>query len=135
MNLTPYLFFKDTCEEALKFYEHCGLGKVETLNRYDKAPPESDMGPKMGAKIMHARFKGPGVYFMASDSPRQGDGAFAGFSLSPDPATIAEAERLYDALAEGGVATMPLKKQFWGATFGMLTDKFGVHWMINCEAA
>jgi PhnB protein len=112
MNLTPYLFFKDACEEALKFYEHCGLGKVETLSRYAEAPPAGDVGPKMGDKVMHARFRGPGVYFMASDSPRHGDGAFAGFSLSLDPATIAEAERLYNALSEGGVATMPLRKQF-----------------------
>jgi PhnB protein len=133
MNLTPYLFFKGTCEEALNFYEHCGLGKIETVNRYDKAPAEIGMSPKMGAKIMHARFKGPGVYFMASDTPR-GEGGFAGFSLSLSPPTIDEAERLYTALSEGGVATMPLKKQFWGATFGMLTDKFGVPWMINCEA-
>ena len=71
---------------------------------------------------------------MASDTPR-GEGGFAGFSLSLAPPTIDEAERLYKALCEGGVATMPLKKQFWGATFGMLTDKFGVPWMINCEAA
>jgi PhnB protein len=134
MNLTPYLFFKDTCEEALNFYEHCSLGKVEVVNRYDKAPPESGMSPKMGAKIMHARFKGPGVSFMASETPR-GEGGFAGFSLSLAPPTIDEAERLYKALSEGGVATMPPKKQFWGATFGMPTDKFGVPWMIYCEAA
>jgi PhnB protein len=88
----------------------------------------------MGAKILHARFRGPGVYFMASDSARPGDGSFSGISLSLDPEAIAEAEWLYNALSEGGVATMPLQKQFWGATFGTLTDKFGVSWMINCEA-
>ncbi len=70
---------------------------------------------------------------MAGRVDRRGDGSFAGISLSLEPESIAEAERLYNALSEGGVATMPLHKQFRGATFGMLNDKFGVPWMINCE--
>jgi PhnB protein len=134
VKLTPYLSFKGGCEEALKFYEQCGLGNIEVVNRYQGSPMQAHVSADTAAKILHSRFRGDGVYFMASDSPRPGEASFSGFSLTLEPETIAEAERLYKALSEGGAATMPLQKQFWGATFGMLTDKFGVPWMINCEA-
>jgi len=82
--------------------------------------------------VMHAYFEGPGVSLHASDSQRSGKG-FSGFALSIGLSDLAEANRLFAALSESGQVTMPLQKQFWGATFGMFTDKFGVDWMINCE--
>lgn len=135
MKLTPYLMFADRCEEALLFYERCGLGRIEELKRFEGSPMQGQVRPDMAKKIMHARFAGPGVRFMASDSPRAADGGFAGFGLSLECETIAEAERLFTALADGGTVTMPLQKQFWGATFGMLTDRFGAPWMIDCPPA
>ena len=129
MQLSTYLNFDGTCEEALRFYEKAGLGRIADLRRYADSP----MGGKMpGEKIIHAHFEGPGVSLHASDSMRPSGKGFSGFSLSIGLSDLAEAQRLFAALSEGGEITMPLQKQFWGATFGMFTDKFGVGWMINC---
>ena len=81
---------------------------------------------------MHAYFEGPGVSLHASDSMRSSGKGFSGFGLTIALSDLAEANRLFAALSQGGQVTMPMQKQFWGATFGMFTDKFGVSWMVNC---
>jgi PhnB protein len=134
MQLSTYLNFDGTCEEALRFYEKSGLGRVMDLRRYEGSPMAKDMPADKRDKIIHANFEGPGVSLHGSDSMRAGGKGFSGFALSIGLADLAEANRLFAALSEGGKVTMPMQKQFWGATFGMFTDRFGVDWMINCAA-
>jgi PhnB protein len=125
----PYLFFEGRCEEALRFHESCGLGTIDRLMRYSDAPDEAAGTTRPGDSVFHATFKGAGFVFLATDGAHGGDG-FKGFSLSVDAPSLDEALRLYAALSAGGVAEMPVQNVFWGGQFGMLTDKFGVNWMI-----
>jgi PhnB protein len=129
MSLTPYLFFDGRCEEALRFYESCGLGKISGLMRYSEAPAEAAGTTRPGDSVFHATFKGAGFALHATDGAHA-EGGFKGFSLSVDAATLEEALRLYAALAAGGVAEWPVQSVFWGGQFASLTDKFGVGWMI-----
>lgn len=129
----PYLFFEGNCEEALEFYKSAIGAQVDMVMRYSEspAPPPPDVVPEgFGDKVMHASFHVGGSMIMASDGC--GDvGTFGGFFLSLALATEAEADRYFDALAEGGQVVMPLGETFWSPKFGMLKDKFGVGWMIN----
>lgn len=130
IQLSPYLAFEGTCEEALRFYEKAGLGRINDLRRYEGSP----IAGKMPAgKIMHAHFEGPGVSLHASDRMRPNAAGFSGFNLTIGLSDLEEANRLFAALSQGGQVTMAMQKQFWGATFGMFTDKFGVGWMVNCD--
>jgi PhnB protein len=138
LQLEPYLFFKGNCEEALNFYKDVFGGEIGGLSRW-KDMPEGAGGPPVtpetAGRVMHADFKAPGVSFMASDaSPGKtyGEGSI---SLSLGTNDLADAERVFKRLAEGGSVEMPLTDMFWGARFGMLTDKFGIDWMINCRTA
>ncbi|HEY6325500.1 MAG TPA: VOC family protein [Candidatus Cybelea sp.] len=137
MQLEPYLFFSDgKCEEALNFYKGVFNGKIEELSRWKEMPQDAGgppVTPDTENRVMHANFRAPGVSFMASDaSPGKtyGEGPM---SLSLGTGDVAEAERLFKALAQGGSVEMPLADMFWGAKFGMLTDKYGIDWMINCQ--
>jgi PhnB protein len=135
MQLEPYLFFPGNCEEALNFYKEVFRGQIEDISRMKDVPKDAGgppVTPETAEKVMHASFKSPGVSFMASDaSPGKtyGEGAI---SLSLGTSDLAEATRVFNALAAGGNVEMPLADMFWGATFGMLTDKYGIDWMINC---
>jgi PhnB protein len=132
----PYLSFPGTCEEALQFYERCLDGKITALHRYEGTPMDNPQLPaNWKNKVMHATFDAGGTKFMASDTmPGQPAGGFSGFAMSVGiPKDTAKARKVFDALAQGGKVTMPLDKTFWAAQFGMLTDKFGVPWMVNCE--
>jgi PhnB protein len=133
MKLEPYLHFAGNCEEALQTYARIFKGEIVDVNRYAGSPMEAQAPPDWGKKIMHATFRAPGVDFMASDSTHQSEkSAGTGpITLSIGTPDVAEGERIFNALADGGAVTMPYSKQFWGASFGMLTDRFGVAWMIN----
>jgi PhnB protein len=134
MELAPYLFFDSgTCEEALNFYKDLFKGEITGIMRWKDGPPEMQGDPAHGNRVMHSDFKAPGVHFMASDArptTRYGDGRI---SLSLDTPDEKEARRLWEALARGGKVEVELEKVFWGALFGMLTDKYGVDWMVNCQ--
>jgi PhnB protein len=132
MQLSTYLNFEGNCEEALRFYEKAGLGRISDLRRYEGSPIAKDAPADKLGKIMHAYLEGPGVSLHASDTMRPNGKGFSGFGLSIGLSDLAEANRLFAGLSEGGQVTMPMQKQFWGATFGMFTDKFGIGWMINC---
>ncbi len=132
MQVIPYLIFpKGNCEEALNFYEKALGGKTGHISRYADAP-ESTMG--MGPdKIMHTNLEVEGnVLFMASDGPVDAnDSGMISLSLNfTDSGSIQSA---FTALSEGGTVTMPLQDTFWGATFGMLKDQFGIKWMVNYD--
>ncbi len=133
----PYLFFGGRCEEALEFYRTALGARVEMLMRYKEspeAPPPGMVPPGYENKVMHATFHiGEGT-LMASDGCGEAP-TFAGFSLSLAVATEAEADRAFAALAKGGEVKMPLAKTFWSPCFGMLTDRFGVGWMVSVVPA
>jgi len=133
MRIEPYLFFAGNAEEALAFYKSVFGGDVVFSMRYGDVPPSDHPSPpEMSTKIMHATFVSGPLTLMAADSMHQGPGTPAErVALSLAPATVEEGQRLFDGLAAGGTVTQPYAKQFWGATFGMLTDKFGIDWMVN----
>ena len=133
MPIEPYLFFNGCCEEALDFYAHAIGARVEMLMRYSESPdpvPEGQLPPGFENKIMHASFFAGDARIMASDVC-DGDPGFKGFSLSLAVPTEAEAHRVFGALAESGKVDMPIGKTFWSPCFGMVTDRFGVPWMVT----
>ena len=129
----PYLFFGGHCEEALEFYRETIGAEVEMLMRYKESPEPHGLPECFEDKVMHARFRVGQTSLMASDGRCEGAVNFDGFSLSITVADEAEAERVYAALSEGGVATMPLEKTFWAPKFGMLQDRFGLGWMVSVQ--
>lgn len=136
--IQPYLFFNGRCEEAVEFYKNALGARVEMLMRFresPEAPPPGTTPPGWDDKVMHASFHIGGSLVMASDGCGPESASFSGFSLSLAVASEAEADRAFAALAEGGQVTMPLGKTFWSPRFGMLTDRFGIGWMINTVPA
>jgi PhnB protein len=134
--IQPYLFFGGRCEEALEFYRAAVDAKVEFMMRYKESPepmPPGRIPAGFENKIMHATFHVGGTTLMASDGCEEGAN-FAGFSLHVCLPTHAEVERAFAALAAGGKVEMPLAKTFWSPRFGMLTDRFGIGWMVSVAA-
>lgn len=132
-HIQPYLFFGGRCEEALEFYRAALGAQVEMLMRYNESPepqPPGMLPPGFENKVMHANFRIGDSALMASDGCEEGQ-SFDGFSLSLAVPTEVEADRAFTALAEGGQVRMPLTKTFWSPRFGMLTDRFGLGWMIS----
>jgi PhnB protein len=130
MQVQPYLFFDGRCEEALAFYREALGAEVLMLMRFGESPEPTQTPPGSAEKVMHAAFKVGETTVMASDGHCAGQPRFEGFALSltvPDEAT---AERIFNALAEGGQVRMPLAKTFFSPRFGMLADRFGVGWMV-----
>ena len=130
MQVQPYLFFEGRCDEAIAFYRGALGAEVTMLMRYKESPDPGACRPGMEDKVMHAALRiGDAVVFV-SDGHCEGQARFEGFSLSLTVADEAEAERLFAALADGGQVRMPLGKTFFSPRFGMVTDRFGVLWMI-----
>ena len=130
--LDVYLIFNGNCADAMRFYERTLNGKLEMLMTHAESPMAAQAPPGSADRIMHARLVIVGRVLMASDSmvgqPYEG---MKGFSLSLIYPTVADAQRVFDALAKGGQVRMPLQKMFWAEAFGMLIDRFGTPWMIN----
>lgn len=135
MQVEPYLFFEGRCEEALAFYRKTLGAEVTALMRYKESPDPGMIRPGTENKVMHANVRIGDSTLMASDGLCGGDAAFRGFSLSLSLPDEAEAKRLFAALTEGGQVEMPLTKTFWSPCFGMVTDRFGVSWMILVMAS
>jgi PhnB protein len=134
MQVQSYLFFDGRCEEAIEFYKKALGAKVEMLMRFKEAPdppPPGMVPPGFENKVMHTSFRIGDTVVMASDGCTERKANFQGFSLSLAVEKEAEADRLFAALADGGQVQMPLGKTFWSPRFGMVTDCFGVGWMIN----
>jgi PhnB protein len=132
--IQAYLFFNGNCEQAVEFYRKALGAEVEMTMRFKEspdAPPPGMVPPNWGDKIMHTSFRVGQTTVMASDGCGPEAKGFQGFSLSLAVFTEAEADRYFNALAEGGKVNMPLTKTFWSPRFGMLEDKFGIGWMIN----
>ena len=133
MQIQAYLFFEGRCEEALEFYRKALGAEVTMLMRYkdNPEPPEQSKAPPGSEnKVMHASFRIGETTVMASDGYCQGEPSFQGFGLSLTVPNVAEADRKFAALADGGQVRMPLARTFFSPRFGMVVDRFGVLWMI-----
>ena len=134
MQVEPYLFFDGRCEEAIDFYRRTLGAEVTMLMRWKDCPEQpknKDMIPPGSEnKVMHARLRIGDAAVMASDGQCLGKPSFQGFALSISAASAAEAERVFNALADGGRVQMPLGKTFFSPSFGMVADRFGVSWMV-----
>ena len=130
MQVQPYLFFDGRCDEALEFYKNAVGAKVGMLMRFKDAPEQTQCNPGSENKVMHASFEIGDTMVLASDGRNSGQPKFDGFSLAVSANSEAEVEQMFNALGEGGQVTLPLTKTFFSPKFGMLADKFGVHWMI-----
>jgi PhnB protein len=131
MQLQPYLFFDGRCEEAVEFYRRTLGAEVEMMMRFKDSPePPPNATPDNADKVMHTSFRIGDTKVMASDGRCQGRPSFQGFALSLTARDEAEAERLFNALGDGGAVQMPLAKTFFSPRFGMVTDRFGVGWMV-----
>jgi len=128
----PYLSFDGKCEEALEFYKRALDAEVVTLLRFkDNPAPQNGCGkPGNENKVMHAQLRIGQTDVMASDGECAGKPNFDGFALSLAAPTEADADRAFNALANGGNVEMPLTKTFFSDRFGMVADRYGVRWMI-----
>lgn len=130
IKLNPYIFFAGNCREAMEFYKNIFGGEL-SVQTYDNVPGETQ--PGMDGKLMHAALTGGEAELMGSDT-EEASAKAAKISLSlmgEDEATLT---RIFDGLSQGVEVNHPLKKEFWGDTFGQLTDKYGVEWMVNISA-
>jgi PhnB protein len=133
MLVQPYLFFDGRCDEALEFYRKKLGAEVTMLMRFKDSPEPHQPGmvpPGSEDKVMHASFRIGDTIVMASDGRCLGQPNFQGFALSLTVPNDVEADRLFTPLADGGQVQMPLTKTFFSSRFGMVTDRFGVLWMI-----
>ena len=133
MQLQPYLYFNGDCETAFRYYERCLGGKIESMLTHAGTPAEQHVPAEWRSKILHARLVVGDAVLMASDAPPGHYRKPQGFSVSIQIKDTARAEGIFRALADGGTVTMPFAETFWAARFGMLVDKFGTPWMVNCD--
>lgn len=130
MPIEPYLFFEGRCDEALEFYRRALGAEVQMLMRYKDSPEPIQGKAPPPDKVMHSSFRVGDATVMASDGFCSGKPSFQGFSLSISARDDAEAERYFAALADGGKVAQPLMKTFFSSRFGMVSDRFGVPWMV-----
>lgn len=132
MKLTPYLHFSGNCEEAFHFYEKVLNGKITYIGYYGNSPMADRVGSDFAKKVMHITLEFDGQLLHGCDAPPDMQGQLQGITLCLEGADLAQAEKRFQSISEGGHVTMPLQKTFWSTGFGMFEDKFGVPWMINC---
>ena len=130
MQVQPYLFLEGRCEEAMQFYQKALGAELIALMRWKDSPDTSMASPGTPESVMHARFRIGDTVIFASDGRCSGQPGFQGFALSIEVDDERDADRKFGALAEGGQVQMPLGKTFFAKKFGMVTDRFGVAWMI-----
>ena len=135
MQVRPYLSFNGQCEAAFTLYEQCLGARVGPIFRYAGSPMANQVPPDWQNKVMHGCVTIGELVLMGGDVVPVRYEEPRGFNLSIQIADTSEAERIFHALAEDGTITMPLEKTFWAARFGMVVDRFGIPWLINCEAA
>lgn len=134
MQIQPYLFFNGDCEQALAFYHRTLGGVILHLMRVSDAPGDLQCPISDPHKILHAELKlGDSVLMMSDGNADQPAAPSRSFALSIPAPSLTQGEKWFNALAEGGQVTVPFGETFWAAGFGMLTDKFGIPWMINVE--
>lgn len=133
MKLNPHLSFGGQCQEAFQFYERCFDGKIITMLAYGDTPMADQVPPEFRGKILHATLEaGDNTLFGADVVPERYQQP-RGFHLALGIQDPSEAERIFRELSQGGSIQMPLQKTFWAVLFGVLMDRFGVSWEVNCE--
>jgi PhnB protein len=135
MQMNPYLSFNGQCEAAFKLYEQVFGGQLGNLFRYAGSPMAHQVPTDWEDKVMHGSVTVGGRELMGGDVASDRYEAPRGFSLSIQLKDATEAERIFRELSQGGQAVMPLEKTFWAERFGMVIDRFGIPWMINCEGS
>lgn len=133
MALNPYLFFSGTCRQAFTRYQEVFGGELVVLPMSD-LPSSEGMAASNPDLIMHAALTFDGHLLMGSDDPTGDGGPMRGVAVNYTTADVADATRVFEAVADGGEVTMPLSETFWSPLFGMCVDRFGVPWMVNAEA-
>ena len=134
MKISAHLHFKGNCREAFAFYQSIIGGEITMMMPHAGTPAEGAFGPEWADKIIHAELQIGNDTLMGADAPPQyQEGEPAGFSVSLLTDTPEEADRIFAGLSEGGTVTMPIEETFWAHRFGMVTDQFGMPWMVNCE--
>ena len=134
MEVAPYLSFLGNCKEAFEFYQKALGGKLDMMT-FGQSPEAAKMPAAMHNQVIHARLAAGASVIMGSDCPPDHYSKPQGFSVSVITKDPAETERVFNALAQDGQVNMPLQQTFWSARFGMLQDKFGISWMVNCAQA
>jgi PhnB protein len=132
IQLAPYIFFNGQCQEAMEFYKNIFGGELETMP-YDNLPPGTPGVEGMEGKLMNASLLGGDVDLRGSDTSQASPEAKK-IELCLTGSDEAHLREIFDGLADGGSVRTPLEKMFWGDTFGQLTDKYGVEWMVNISA-
>jgi PhnB protein len=133
MQSNPYLNFNGDCAAAFKFYEQCLGGKIVAKMSYGESPMAEQTSTEQRDKIMHIQLTLGDVNLMGSDAPPGYFEKPQGFNVNLQFEDVAESERIFQALAENGTVKMPIQETFWATRFGMLVDKFGTPWIINCN--
>jgi PhnB protein len=133
MQVSPYLSFNGQCEAACKFYEQCLGAQLGPIFRYTGTPMADQVPAEWQDKVMHGSVTVGGLELMGGDVAPDRYEAPRGFSLSIQVKNVTEAERIFRDLGQDGTIAVPLAKTFWAARFGMVVDRFGIAWLINCE--
>jgi PhnB protein len=130
MQVQPYLYFDGRCAEAIEFYTKAIGAEATAMMRYKESPDPAMCPPGSAEKIMHASFRIGQTTVLASDGQCEGRTTYQGFSLAILADGDDEAERLFAALGQGGQVQMPMSATFFASRFGMVSDRFGVSWMV-----
>ena len=137
MNFTPYLSFNGRCDEAIAFYTRALGAKVQMLMRFSDSPeppPPDCVPPGFENKVMHAELRVGEARLMCTDGPTGQEPGFRNVSIAVELPDESQVRRMFDALVDGGQVMMPPGRTFWSPCFGMLTDRFGLGWMIGVQA-
>jgi PhnB protein len=132
VQLYPHLTFDGRCEAAFQTYAKLLGGEIVFLMRYEDTPMDLKVPPGFGGKVSHATFAAGGFMLSGSDAPPERYESPQGAAMQLNLSDPADAERIFDALSEGGTVQTPLQETFWAARFGALVDRFGISWLINC---
>ncbi|GAB3047648.1 VOC family protein [Stenotrophomonas tumulicola] len=136
MKLIPFLDFNGQAHEAMAFYANALGGTVTSEMKYRDMPPSdgmpgcNEMPPETLDHVAHAQLEVGGAVLMAADGPSDGKGGAT--TINVEVGSVEEAERVFAALAEGGEVRMPIAETFWALRWGMLVDRYGKPWMVNC---
>jgi PhnB protein len=134
MQINPYLSFNGQCEAAFAFYQQCFDGQLGAIFRYAGSPMADQVPPDWQNKVMHGSVTVANQVLMGADVADSYEEP-KGFSLSIQITSTADAERIFRDLARDGTIMVPLEKTFWADRFGVVVDRFGIQWLVNCEGS
>jgi PhnB protein len=133
MQLSSHLGFDGNCEDAMNFYAKTFGGAINFKMTWADSPMCDQVSPSFQSKIMHMAVKVGDVVLMGADAPEGRYKKPQGIVISISVADVDDAKRVFNTLSEGGSVEMPFQETFWAKGFGMLTDRFAIPWMVNCE--